>query len=196
MAVVPALLTALLAHPDFKTDPKLFLEYITISGTAITNEDIHLCRDSGLRSKEAFQIYGMSEGAPVASWRRNDPLLKNGYHAGVGRVLPGADIRICSPDSKEILRHDEIGELHIGGSSVITGYLNGADSHCFYEDAIGNWCITGDQARIDKDGVLYIIGRYKDLIIRGGENISPAHIEHYLNCHPGVVVSKAFQKYG
>jgi len=110
-------------------------------------------------------------------------------YPGVGKVLPGARIRICPPSSREVLRRNVPGELHIGGTSVISGYLGGADAEAFYEDACGTWLKTGDQAIIDENGVVHILGRYKDLIIRGGENVSPAKIEKCLEHIPGLFVS-------
>jgi len=107
---------------------------------------------------------------------------------GVGKVIPGARIRVCSPSSREILNRDVPGELHIGGTSVISGYLDGADTDAFYKDEYGSWLKTGDQAIIDENGVVHILGRYKDLIIRGGENISPAKIEKCLEQIPGLLV--------
>lgn len=85
------------------------------------------------------------------------------------------------------------GELHIGGTAVIAEYLEGADRESFYTDEYGSWIKTGDQATIDKNGVLQILGRYKDLIIRGGENISPAKIEQCLGQIPGLFVSIPIQ---
>jgi acyl-CoA synthetase (AMP-forming)/AMP-acid ligase II len=87
------------------------------------------------------------------------------------------------------LKRNVAGELHIGGTAVITGYLDGADPEAFYTDEYGSWLRTGDQATIDENGVVSIHGRYKDLIIRGGKNISPAKIEQCLGQIPGLFVS-------
>jgi len=127
----------------------------------------------------------MSEGAPVVSWRRRDETLckENGYHEGVGRVLPGARVRVCKykgggkGESWEVLPRGEAGELHVGGAGVIGEYLGGEKGESFYQDEVGGWMVTGDQGRMDVDGVVYITGRYKDVIIRAGENISPVKME-------------------
>jgi acyl-CoA synthetase (AMP-forming)/AMP-acid ligase II len=188
MAAVPALIKAILAQPTFPGKEALNLKYVTLGSTIITRDDIQLCKEK-LGSNEAIQAFGMSEGAPVVSWLRKDPMLVDGYHAGVGKVLPGARLRICAQGSREPLRRNEIGELHIGGPIVVKNYLNSADPSSFYSDKYGNWLITGDQASIDDDGVLHITGRYKDIIIRAGENIPPMKIEHVLSEIPGVIVS-------
>lgn len=110
-------------------------------------------------------------------------------YPGVGKVLPGARIRICVPGIREVVKRNVPGELHMGGTSVIPGYLGGADPEAFYTDEFGSWLKTGDQANMDEHGVVQILGRYKDLIIRGGENIAPAKIEECLGQIPGLMVS-------
>ncbi len=188
MSAVPTLVKALLNNPEFPGKEKLKLRFITIGGTVITPEDIRLCKQ-GLGAEDAVQVYGMSEGAPVVSWCRTDEMLKerDGFHEGVGKVLPGMNVRVCMPGGRDVVRTGEVGELHVGGPGIIKGYLGGVDEGAFYEDEGGNWLVTGDQARLDEDGVVYLMGRYKDLIIRGGENIYPKEIEERLYRHPDVL---------
>lgn len=181
MSATPTLVKALMSHPNFPSVDQLDLRIVTIGGTSIGPEDIKLCRE-GLGAQMAIQVFGMSEGAPIITWKRADPDLVDSWHPGVGKVLPGAAVRICRPETREILPRSEIGELHIGGTSVISKYYDnsrGSDG-AMYTDETGNWLITGDQARIDDKGIVYILGRYKDLIIRGGENIYPLKIEQVL----------------
>jgi acyl-CoA synthetase (AMP-forming)/AMP-acid ligase II len=185
MSATPTLVKALLSHPEFPESGKLDLSVVTLAGTSIGPQDVRLCKER-LGSRDAIQAYGMSETGPVISWSRQDPLLQNGYHQGIGKVLPGASLRICEPGTKNILRRGETGELHVGGSSVISGYLTKQDDDCFYTDNAGRWLVTGDQAKVDHNGVIYVLGRYKDLIIRGGENIHPAVIEEAIHALPGV----------
>lgn len=189
MSAVPTLIKALVAQPTFAGRNALNLTYVTMGGTTITNADVKACRTQ-LGAKAAIQAFGMSEGVPVVSWCRSDPMLVDGYHPGVGKVLPGAKIRVCAPGSRSPLAVNEVGELHIGGSSVIKGYLGGVAAESFYHDSVGHWHKTGDQAIIDQDGVLHIRGRYKDLIIRAGENIAPMKIEASLAQIEGVTVSQ------
>ncbi|KAK4442277.1 hypothetical protein QBC34DRAFT_444296 [Podospora aff. communis PSN243] len=178
MSAVPTLVKALLGHPDFPGKEKIKLRLIPIGGTVITPEDIRLCKE-GLGAEDAVQAFGMSEGAPTLSWPRQDELLKRngGYHKGVGKALPGVRVRICKRGSREVVPRGEKGEVHVGGPAVIGGYLGGEQSEAFYEDAVGNWMVTGDQGVMDEDGVVYVVGRYKDVIIRGGENVSPVKME-------------------
>ncbi|KND86927.1 putative acyl-CoA synthetase YngI [Tolypocladium ophioglossoides CBS 100239] len=188
MSATPTLVKALLAHEGFPDPKDLNISYVTIGGTSIGFEDIQLCRQ-GLGAKDAIQAYGMSEGAPLVSWSRKDPMLTDGFHPGIGKALPGVSIRICEPGTRKVLDCDEVGELHVGGPSVISSYLGGLDGDGFYTDDFGTWLASGDQARLDQDGVLYITGRYKELIIRGGENIHPARIESALAEIPGLQAS-------
>ncbi|KAF7959458.1 hypothetical protein EAE96_001075 [Botrytis aclada] len=179
VGAVPLLVKALVAHLEFPGKDSLSLSYVTMGGTLIKDEDVRFCKER-LGSEAVIQGFGMTEGSPMVSWRRDDPMLKNGYHLGVGKVLPGARLKICPPKSHVSLNKGEAGELHIGGTSVIDGYLNGIDFESFYTDDVGKWFTTGDQAMIDRDDVLYISGRYKDIIIRGGENLVPSKIEYCL----------------
>lgn len=189
MSAVPTLIKVLVAQPSFSGKNALNLTYVTMGGSIITDADVKACRNQ-LGAKTAIQAFGMSEGSPIVSWLRSDPMLVDGYHAGVGKALPGANIRVCAPGSQTPLAVNEVGELHMGGTSVIRGYLGGVSAESFYEDSVGHWLKTGDQAIIDQDGVLHILGRYKDLIIRAGENIAPMKIESALGKVEGVTVSK------
>lgn len=176
MSATPTLVRAMLAESDCPDVSQFNLSIISLASTMISAEDIRLCKAS-LGCRHAIQAYGMSETGPLVSWWRQDPLLVDGFHPGVGKVLPGASIRICQPGTREILCIGDVGELHVSGSSVIHGYLNSETNSSFYVENGRRWLITGDQARVDDNGVVYILGRYKDLIIRGGENIDPATIE-------------------
>ena len=179
MSATPTLAKTLMAHGSFPTTEHLHLSIVTVAGAQIRKDDIDLCRQ-GLGAKNAIQAYGLSEGAPLISWSRTDPMLADGYHIGVGKVLPGTNVRICRQGSKDILNRGQVGELHVGGSSIISNYLGNVNCDSFYNDHRGNWFVTGDQAKLDHDGVVHILGRYKDIIIRGGENIAPQKIEFAL----------------
>ncbi|KAJ3485700.1 hypothetical protein NLG97_g6761 [Lecanicillium saksenae] len=180
MSATPTLVRAMLAESDCPDVSQFNLSIISLASTMIRPEDIHLCKKS-LGCRHAIQAYGMSESGPLVSWQRQDPLLVDGFHPGVGKVLPGASIRICQPGTREVLCVGDIGELHVSGPSVIHGYLNMESNSSFYVENGRRWLVTGDQARVDEDGVVYILGRYKDLIIRGGENIDPATIENAIS---------------
>lgn len=188
MSATPTLVKALTSHPSFPGADAVKLNLVTIAATMIRVDDIRLCKDK-LGTKDSIQAYGMSEGAPLISWSRTDEKLKNGFHPGVGKVLPGAAIRICHPKTGKLLSRNETGELHVSGPSVVDAYLDGADPDSFYDHKASRWLKTGDQAMMDSEGVVHILGRLKDIIIRGGENINPKVIEEALVVLPGVEVS-------
>lgn len=186
MAAVPTLINAMVDHPSFPGAEAFFLQYISLGGTIITAEHVKKCRSFGAAA--AITAYGMSEGVPITSWCRSDPLIATGHYPGVGKVLPGGNIRVCAPGTRKLLDRDVMGELHIGGSNIIKNYLGKVDADNFYEDEYGTWLKTGDVALIDTLDVLHISGRIKDLIIRGGENIAPARIESCLETLEGITV--------
>jgi acyl-CoA synthetase (AMP-forming)/AMP-acid ligase II len=188
ISATPTLVKALTSHPSFPGADAVKLNLVTIAATMVRVDDIRLCKDR-LGAKDSVQAYGMSEGAPLISWSRTDEKLKIGFHPGVGKALPGAAIRICHPMTGKLLSRNEIGELHVSGPSVIDAYLDDADPGSFYEDTASRWLKTGDQAMMDSDDVVHILGRFKDIIIRGGENINPKVIEAALVVLPGVKVS-------
>lgn len=187
MSATPTLAKALGSHAKFSQTTSDTLSIITIAGTAITEADINYCRTK-LEAKDAIQVYGTSEGGPLISWSRQDPSLINGYHEGVGKPLPGVSLRVCSPGTIAILQRGEAGELHVGGPSVIQSYISLLEDSSLYHEGDKCWHVTGDQAIIDSEGIVHILGRYKDLIIRGGENISPTTIEAAILQLPGVEV--------
>ncbi|KJZ78535.1 hypothetical protein HIM_01926 [Hirsutella minnesotensis 3608] len=175
MSATPTLVKALHANMDMNGASGLGLSMVTIAGTCIRPDDMALCRRT-LSAKDVVQAYGMSEGGPLISWQRRDPLLSDGTHSGVGKILPGAAVRICIPGTMQVVKRGEMGELHVSGASVISGYLAGRDES-FYSDSMGTWLVTGDRGMMTEEGVVYLDGRQNDLIIRGGENIHPAAIE-------------------
>lgn len=84
---------------------------------------------------------------------------------GLGRILPGAKAKICYEDTHDPVEWGQTGDLHVCAVNFITSYLNGQNSEAFYQDENGcTWLVTGDRARICRDGVMYLMGREKDII--------------------------------
>ncbi|KAL8867062.1 MAG: hypothetical protein Q9174_005905 [Haloplaca sp. 1 TL-2023] len=187
MCAVPSMIQALVAHPSLP-DAKLdSLQSIDLAGTMIPPEIIEACMNE-LKAQYSSVLYGMTEGSAICgldiyeapSTRHNIPQV-----VSCGKVAPGARLRVCRPDSKIVLQRGATGELHMGGLQVTKGYLD-RPSKDFYQENDINWLVTGDQARTDEEGFVYILGRYKDLIIRGGENISPTAIERCIDTIEGI----------
>ncbi len=190
MSAVPSLLTALMSYPAFAKERLDSLQLIVTGGTIISPSIISIAKEKfGARVSVGF---GMSEGVPTLHYPPSESMIFQRGYASVGKAAVGARVKICEPQSRRTLHRDEVGELHVGGDMMIEQYVYG-DNDVFYKDEQGiKWMITGDQASMDASGAVYILGRYKDLIIRAGENLSPALIEASLNKVTGVVVSINF----
>jgi acyl-CoA synthetase (AMP-forming)/AMP-acid ligase II len=131
------------------------------------------------------EAYGMTEASHQMS---SNPLPPGDRKVGsVGVPSPGVEIRIVDADGRDI----EVGEIAIRGPGVTEGYVANLDANAqsFFGE---HWFRTGDRGRLDGDGYLVLEGRIKELIIRGGENISPFEIEDALGAHPLVADSVAF----
>jgi fatty-acyl-CoA synthase len=142
--------------------------------------------------------YGMTETSPVSTQTGlDDPLeLRVGT---VGRVHPHVEIRIADPVTGRTLGRGETGEFQTRGYSVMLGYWDDPERTAEAIDR-ARWMHTGDQAVMDDDGYVKIVGRIKDMIIRGGENVYPREIEEFLYGHPDVtdvqVVGVPDERYG
>ena len=125
--------------------------------------------------------YGMTETSPVSFQTRVDSPL-NKRVSTVGKVHPHVEVKIINPDTSEICSVGEMGELCTRGYSVMLGYWENPEATALAVD-INGWMHTGDTAVMDDDGYVNIVGRLKDMIVRGGENIYPREIEEYLMTH-------------
>ena len=132
-----------------------------------------------------LEVYGMTETSSVHTMAYPDRPVRLG---SVGLPVPYTRVRVVKLDAKNGVERecaaDEIGVVIMAGPGVFRGYLNEVHNKGAFVD--GNWVNSGDLGRIDKDGFLWITGRAKDLVIRGGHNIDPAPIEDILFQHPAV----------
>lgn len=128
-----------------------------------------------------FEGYGLTEAAPSVSIQRRDAPIKRG---SVGLPLPGVTVKIFNEKDQEV-PSGAWGEIVVQGPNVMKGYLNKSKETA--ETLRNGWLHTGDIGYMDEEGELYITDRKKDLIIRGGENISPSEIEEVIYQHPGVL---------
>jgi fatty-acyl-CoA synthase len=153
---------------------------------------------SMLHMPEVAIGYGMTETSPISTMSaRDDPLERR--VGTVGRVFPHVEIKIVDPATGSIVPRGLPGELCTRGYSVMIGYWNDETGTNAAIDP-AHWMHSGDLATMDPEGYVNIVGRIKDMIIRGGENISPREIEEFLHTHPGVsqaqVVGVPSAKYG
>jgi long-chain acyl-CoA synthetase len=129
---------------------------------------------------KVYEGYGLSEAAPVVTAHRKGFPIKPG---SVGIPIPGVEVKVVN-DNGEDLPLGEVGELIVRGDNVTPGYYqNFEESSRVLRDG---WLYTGDMARIDDEGYVYIVDRKKDLIIRGGFNLYPRDVEEILNAHEEV----------
>ena len=138
-----------------------------------------------MNMREVTIAYGMTETSPVSTQTSaDDPLEKR--VTTVGRVHPHVEIRIADPDTGETVPRGTGGEFLTRGYSVMLGYWNDEARTAEAIDSDG-WMHTGDLAVMDDEGYVNIVGRIKDMIIRGGENVYPREVEEFLYTHPDIV---------
>ena len=142
--------------------------------------------------------YGMTETSPVSTQTSTDDSVEHRVST-VGRVQPHVESKIIDPETGEIVARGEGGEYCTRGYHVMLGYWNDAQKTAEAIDGDG-WMHSGDLATMDEDGYVNIVGRIKDMIIRGGENLYPREIEEFLYTHPAVadaqVIGLPDEKYG
>ena len=128
-----------------------------------------------------FDLWGQTEGTPITGF---DPAKESeGRPESCGRALPGCAVRVVDASGRE-LAPDQIGEVLLTGPSVFIGYDKNPQATA--ETLRNGWVYTGDLGKLDADGCLYIVGRKRDMVIRGGANIYPVEIEEALYAHPAV----------
>jgi fatty-acyl-CoA synthase len=194
---VPTMFIAQLSHPRFSEFDLSSLRTGIMAGSPCPVEVMKRVQSS-MHVPEVTICYGMTETSPVStqsSW--DDPLERR--ISTVGRVHPHVEIKIVDPETGAIVPRGVPGELCTRGYSVMLGYWGNEDATREAIDEAG-WMHTGDLATADAEGYVNIVGRIKDMIIRGGENVYPREIEEYLYTHPGVldvqVIGVPSAKYG
>jgi fatty-acyl-CoA synthase len=194
---VPTMFIAMLAQPDFAEHDLSSLRTGIMAGSPCPAEVMKRVMEE-MHMGEVSICYGMTETSPVSTQtRRDDPVeLRVGT---VGRVGPHVEVKIVEPDTGLVVERGHPGELCTRGYSVMLGYWDEPERTAEAIDAAG-WMHTGDLATMDDDGYLSIVGRSKDMVIRGGENVYPRELEEFLYRHPDVadvqVVGVPDERYG
>ncbi|KAL8851689.1 MAG: hypothetical protein Q9221_003420 [Calogaya cf. arnoldii] len=181
----PSMLSTLFDHELLPSHRPTSLQYMSVGAEIVSPDLITKCKNEFGAKLIVWAIWGMTEGIGIISWTEDEMIPSHNGVLAIGRAMPGASIRICQAGSRTPVKHCEEGELHCSGKQLISGYMGATNSDGFYTES-GSWFATGDRAMIDEDGCVYILGRYKDIIIRGGENISPATIESCLDRYEGI----------
>jgi fatty-acyl-CoA synthase len=194
---VPMMFIAELDHPAFASHDLSSLRTGVMAGASCP---IEVMRDVQARMgmREVTICYGMTETSPVSTQSAtDDPLDKR--VTTVGRVHPHVEIKVIDPATGQVVPRGTSGELCTRGYSVMLGYWNDDAATRTAIDPAG-WMHTGDLGTMDAEGYVNIVGRIKDMIVRGGEKIYPRELEEFLHTHPAVaeaqVVGVPSAKYG
>ena len=188
---------AMLDHPRFGDHDLTSLRTGIMAGSPCPVEVMKRVI-SEMNMHEVSICYGMTETSPVSTQTRSDDTVERRVST-VGRVMPHVEVKVIDPDSGLTLPRGGPGELCTRGYSVMLGYW---DEPAKTADAIdvSRWMHTGDIAVMDADGYVNIVGRIKDMVIRGGENVYPREVEEFLYAHPAVadvqVIGVPDERYG
>ena len=198
---VPTMFIAELAHPDLATTDLSSLRTGIMAGSPCPVDTMKRVIDE-MNMAEVTICYGMTETSPVSTQTGADDSIAKRTET-VGRVHPHVEIKIVDPVSGDVVERSDdgtvSGEFCTRGYSVMIGYWEEPERTAEAIDEDG-WMHTGDLATMDEDGYVNIVGRIKDMIIRGGENVYPREIEEFLHGHPDVddvqVIGVPDERYG
>jgi fatty-acyl-CoA synthase len=181
---VPTMFIAELGHPDFGRYDLSSLRTGIMAGSPCPVEVMKQVM-TAMHMQEVTIAYGMTETSPVSTQTAPDDSVDKRVGT-VGRVHPYVEVKVVDPVTGHTVPRGESGELLTRGYSVMLGYWND-DQRTVEAIDQARWMHTGDLATMDEDGYLNIVGRIKDMIIRGGENVYPRELEEFLYTHPDVV---------
>jgi fatty-acyl-CoA synthase len=194
---VPTMFIAELALPDFATFDLSSLRTGVMAGSPCPIEVMKRVITE-MNMAEVTIMYGMTETSPVSTMTRRDDDLARRVST-VGTVMPHVEVQVIDPETGLTLPTGTPGELCTRGYSVMLGYWDAPEQTAEAIDGAG-WMHTGDLATLDDDGYVTIVGRIKDMVIRGGENIYPREIEEFLYSHPAIadvqVIGVPDERYG
>ncbi len=194
---VPTMFIAMQNHPDFSDFDLSSLRTGIMAGSICPVEVMRRCVEE-MHMAEVSIAYGMTETSPVSCQTRTDDDLER-RTASIGRAHPHVEVKIVDPVSGRTVPRGETGEYCTRGYSVMLGYWDEPGKTAEAIDADG-WMHTGDLAVMRPDGYCNIVGRIKDMVIRGGENIYPREIEEFLYTHPDIedvqVIGVPDERYG
>jgi fatty-acyl-CoA synthase len=194
---VPTMFIAMLGQPDLAQRDLSSLRTGIMAGSVCPVEVMKRCVND-MNMTEVAIAYGMTETSPVSCQTLIDDDLER-RTGSIGRAHPHVEIKIVDPDTGDIVQRGQTGEFCTRGYSVMLGYW---EDRAKTDEAIDpeGWMHTGDLAVMRDDGYCNVVGRIKDMVIRGGENIYPREIEEFLYTHPDVddaqVIGVPDEKYG
>ena len=184
---VPVMAREVISHPDFATTDTSSLMALG-GGGAQLQPDLVGKIDEQVATARPNTGYGMTETCGIITSIGADYFVDK--PASCGPAMPAYETKVVDPETGEERATGEAGELWVRGGHVIRGYLNRPDATA--ETIVDGWLRTGDMAREDEDGFLYIVDRIKDMVLRGGENIYCAEVESAIFDHPAVAECTVF----
>lgn len=190
MSCGPSMIRAMITHPDSSERGYAHIKALAL-GSDIISHGLIVDSQQAFRAQKVFAGWGMTETIGCISLSTEQTMLWHDGTPNFGFVTPGNAARICRPAGRELVRRGELGELHVSGAAVIRGYMEGVrlkHDDSFYTKGGRDWFVTGDLSVMDEVGSIYIKGRTKDMVIRGGENLIPAAMEDLLNGIEGIKV--------
>jgi fatty-acyl-CoA synthase len=194
---VPTMFIAELDHPDFASYDLSSLRTGIMAGSPCPTEVMRRVIER-MHMDGVTICYGMTETSPVSTQTGADDSLERRVGT-VGGVHPHVEVKVVDPVSGNVVGRGETGELLTRGYSVMLGYWDDPERTAEAIDR-ARWMHTGDLATMDDEGYLKIVGRSKDLVIRGGENVYPREVEEFLYGHPDIadvqVVGVPDRRYG
>ncbi|MGH6956726.1 MAG: class I adenylate-forming enzyme family protein, partial [Caulobacteraceae bacterium] len=180
MSGVPVMSRELLSHPDFARTDTSSLATLG-GGGAPLQPDLVAKIDAEVATARPNTGYGMTETCGIITAVAGDFFVDR--PSSVGPAMPTFETRCVDDDGRDVAK-GELGELWVRGASVIKGYLNRPEATA--ESITEGWLHTGDVARLDEDGFIYIVDRKKDMVLRGGENVYCSEVEAAMHHHPAI----------
>ncbi len=196
MGAVPTMLIAMMEHPDFATRDLGSMRAVISGGSTVPAPLVRRIEEE--LGVDFTIVFGQTECSPVATMTRTTDSIEDKAET-IGQPLPHTEVKIIDPESGATLPVGEAGEFLTRGYHVMLGYFEMPEATAEAIDSDG-WLHTGDLCSMDERGYCQVVGRLKDMIIRGGENIYPREIEDLLFSHPAVaevaVVGVPDEKWG
>ncbi|MCI3131596.1 class I adenylate-forming enzyme family protein [Phenylobacterium aquaticum] len=186
MSGVPVMSRELITHPEFDKHDVSSLMSLGGGGAQLPPDLVHKI-DSSVKSARPNTGYGMTETCGIITSVSGDFFVDRPDSAGP--PVPTLEVK-CVDDDGNTVPRGQVGELWVRGAPVIKGYINRPEATA--ESITDGWLHTGDVARIDEDGFIYIVDRKKDMVLRGGENVYCAEVEATLYRHPAVAECSVF----
>ena len=194
---VPTMFIAMQNHPSFPQTDLSSLRTGIMAGAVCPIEVMKRCINE-MNMAEVAIAYGMTETSPVSCQTLHDDDLDR-RTATIGRAHPHIEVKIVDPETGDVVDRGQPGEFCTRGYSVMLGYWENPEKTAEAIDKDG-WMHTGDLAVMREDGYCTVVGRIKDMVIRGGENVYPREVEEFLYTHPDIedaqVIGVPDAKYG